>query len=138
MSRLSLMFLSRFGAVAFLCGCAWIGWQNLGPRRPEIGAARKAAADYVISRIVEDIRTSRQSILRARLIHFENDPTEYRYVVKRLKKKRVLKTISGDQSNSSFNASLHTLPPHVNNSATFLTKSKRIRTIPIHENLYNK
>ncbi len=72
-----LTLLSRFGVIALAGYIAWLGWQNLGPRKPEIGPARQQLADKVIPEIAEDIRNSRQNIGRAALLHFTNDPSDY-------------------------------------------------------------
>ncbi len=77
MLKWPLSLLSRLGAVALIGYIAWLGWENLGPRKPEIGPVRQELADKVIPNIVEDIRTSRGNIRQAALIHFNNDPTDY-------------------------------------------------------------
>ena len=77
MLKWPLSLLSRLGAVALIGYIAWLGWENLGPRKPEIGPARQELAEKVIPNIVEDIRTSRGNIRQAALLHFSNDPTDY-------------------------------------------------------------
>jgi len=56
---------------------AWFGWNELGPRKPEIDAARQQAADQLIPKIVEDLRQERGSIRLAVMTHLTNDPTDY-------------------------------------------------------------
>lgn len=69
--------LSRLGVLAFAFYLAWLGWDALGPRKPEVGAARRQAADRLIPTILEDLRQSRGAIRSVALLHFENDPTDY-------------------------------------------------------------
>jgi len=78
MLKWPLSLLSRLGAVALVGYIAWLGWENLGPRKPQIGSDRQELAEKVIPNIVEDIRTSpRGNIRQAALLHFSNDPTDY-------------------------------------------------------------
>lgn len=72
-----LKILPKVGTLALVGYIAWLGWENLGPRKPEIGPVRQELADKVILNIVEDIRTSRGNIRQAALLHFSNDPTDY-------------------------------------------------------------
>lgn len=69
--------ITRVGTVALVIYIGWLAWENLGPRKPEIGPARQELADTVIPNIVEDIRMSRGNISQAALLHFSNDPTDY-------------------------------------------------------------
>jgi len=69
--------VARIGALALVGYIAWLGWEHLGPRKPEIGPVRKELADQLIPNIVEDVRTSRKAVRRAALLHFDNDPTDY-------------------------------------------------------------
>ena len=77
MLKWPFMLISRLGAVALICYIAWLGWQNLGPHKPEIGPVRREFADKVIPTIVDDLRNGRGNIRQAALLHFENDPTDY-------------------------------------------------------------
>jgi hypothetical protein len=72
-----LKMLSMFGPLALGVYLVWLGWDNLGPRKPEIGPERQKLADQLIPTIIEDIRLSRQDIRQATLLHFANDPTDY-------------------------------------------------------------
>jgi len=72
-----LKILPKIGTLALIGYIAWLGWENLGPRKPEIGPARQELAEKVIPNIVEDIRMSRGNIRQAALLHFSNDPTDY-------------------------------------------------------------
>ncbi|MBP7053428.1 MAG: hypothetical protein KBE65_20660 [Phycisphaerae bacterium] len=69
--------LPRFGPLLLIAVIAWFGWDKLGPRRPEIDAARQRAADQVIPKIVEDLRQCRGSIRLGAMTHFTNDATDY-------------------------------------------------------------
>lgn len=69
--------LSRLGTLAFAFYLAWLGWDALGPRKPEVGAARREVADRLIPTILEDLRQSRGDIRSVALLHFENDPSDY-------------------------------------------------------------
>lgn len=77
MYRWSLGLISKAGAFLLAGYIAWTGWAQLGPRKPDVGPVRRDLADEAVSRIVEDIRTSRGDIRRATLLHFENDPADY-------------------------------------------------------------
>jgi len=69
--------LSEFGVIALAIYLIWLGYDNLGPRKPEIGSDRQKLADQLIPSIAEEIRLSRQGINRVALVHFNNDPTDY-------------------------------------------------------------
>jgi len=77
MRKWQFSILSRIGSIVLVCAIGWLSWQHLGPRKPEIGPVRKELADKVIPSIVEDIRTSRDSMRSVTLCHFANDPTDY-------------------------------------------------------------
>ncbi len=77
MFKWPLSIISRLGTIALVGYIAWLGWANLGPRKPEIGPVRQELADKIIPNIVEDIRISRGNIRQAVLLHFRNDPTDY-------------------------------------------------------------
>jgi hypothetical protein len=70
-------FLSRLGTLAFAGYLAWLGWEALGPRKPDISAARREVADRLIPAIVEDLRAARGDLRSVALLHFENDPSDY-------------------------------------------------------------
>jgi len=72
-----LSLLSRLGMIVFIVYISWLGWEKLGPRKPEISPARQGLANKVVPNIVEDIRTSRGDIRQAAILHFSNDPTDY-------------------------------------------------------------
>ena len=69
--------LPKLGTLTLIGYVAWLGWENLGPRKPGISPPRKELADKVIPVIVEDLRTSRGSMRQVALLHFSNDPTDY-------------------------------------------------------------
>ncbi len=77
MLKWPLVILSRVGVIALIGYITWIGWQNLGPRKPEIGPIRQELADKTIPEIVADIRTSKGDLRDATLLHFKNDSTDY-------------------------------------------------------------
>ena len=77
MSKWMLLLISRLGAFALVGYIVWLGWQSLGPHKPEIGPARREFADRIIPSIVDDLRDSRSDLRSAALLHFENDPTDY-------------------------------------------------------------
>jgi len=70
-------FLTRLGTLTLACYVAWLGWENLGPRKPEVGPVRRQLADDLVPLIVEDIRVSQPVVRQAALLHFENDPSDY-------------------------------------------------------------
>jgi hypothetical protein len=69
--------LSKFGPLIMAGYIFWLGWVNLGPRKPEVGPLRKELADTAVSKIVEDIRQSRGDLRDVVLLHFANDPSDY-------------------------------------------------------------
>ena len=73
MLKWPLWILSKVGTVVMIGYIAWLGWENLGPKKPEISPLRKELADRAISNIVEDIRISRGDIRRVALLPFGND-----------------------------------------------------------------
>jgi len=77
MLKWPLTILPKFGAIALIGYIAWMGWQNLGPRKPRIGPVRQELADMVIPEVVEDIRISKGDLRDATLLHFKNDSTDY-------------------------------------------------------------
>ncbi len=77
MLKWPLSILSKFGTIALVGYIISIGWQNIGPQKPEIGPVRQELAEKIIPNIVEDIRTSKGNIRQAALLHFANDPTDY-------------------------------------------------------------
>jgi hypothetical protein len=77
MRKWPLVMLSKIGAIVMIGYVAWMGWQYLGPRKPEIGPVRKEMVDRLVPAITEDLRASRGIIREAVLLHFGNDPTDY-------------------------------------------------------------
>ena len=69
--------LSKTLSFLILAWVAWLAWQNLGPRKPEMGPLRQVLADEAIVAIARDIHDNRKGARRAVFIHFENDPTDY-------------------------------------------------------------
>ena len=69
--------LSKFGPLIMAGYIFWLGWVNLGPRKPDVGPLRKELADTAISKIVEDIRQKRGDLRDVVLLHFANDPSDY-------------------------------------------------------------
>ena len=65
MTKWPLWLLSKVGTVVLVGYIAWMGWQYLGPRKPEVGPVRKALADDLVSLIAEDVRTGRQAVRQA-------------------------------------------------------------------------
>jgi len=69
--------VSRLGAATMLVGLGWLGWQNLGPQKPQVGEVRRRLADSLMPQIVEDIRLGRGDLRNVALLHLENDPSDY-------------------------------------------------------------
>lgn len=76
MFKLPFLLLSKMGGIALAVGIAWLGWQHLGPVKPEAGAQRLDLLKEAIPQIVEDIRGARGDIRSAALLHFEHDPSD--------------------------------------------------------------
>ena len=68
---------SKFGVIILAGYIFWLGWQNLGPRKPEVGPLRQELADTAIPKIVEDIRLHRGDLRDVVLLHLSNDPSDY-------------------------------------------------------------
>jgi len=75
--RWLLPIMSKVGVLALVGYLGWLAWVNLGPRKPEIGPARKELADKVIAQITEDIRTNRGNSRNAAILQFVSDPSDY-------------------------------------------------------------
>lgn len=69
--------LSKFGTLILAGYIAWIGWQHLGPRKPEIGPVRNHLANKAAGEIAETLRQNRGEVYDVVLLHFTNDPTDY-------------------------------------------------------------
>jgi hypothetical protein len=54
--RLVSPIITRIGTLALIGCLAWLGWANLRPQKPQIGAVRKNLADGAISSRVGDER----------------------------------------------------------------------------------
>ena len=57
MLKWPLWILSKIGTVCLAGYVAWLGWENLGPRKPDLGSPRKELAEQVIANIVEALET---------------------------------------------------------------------------------
>ncbi len=69
--------LSKFGTFVMIAAIAWLGWQHLGPRKPDVGEVRKDLAHQAVSDMVEDLRQNRGELHDVVLLHFGNDPSDY-------------------------------------------------------------
>jgi len=73
-------FLKRMTPIGAIVLAGYLGWQMwgyLGPRKPEAGPRRMALAEEVVPGMVEGIRTGRETVRSAILLHLENDPTDF-------------------------------------------------------------
>lgn len=77
MLKLPISIISRLGPLVLVVSAAYMGWQHLGPSKPEAGPLRKRIADRVIPCVVEDIRNTRGDISDTVLLHLQGDPTDY-------------------------------------------------------------
>lgn len=75
-SKLFSVF-SRFGSLVLVGYIAWLGWEQLGPRKPEIGPSRIEAADEAVSVVAEDLRVNRGEAGSVVLLHFAGDSASY-------------------------------------------------------------
>lgn len=69
--------LSKFGAFVMIAAIAWLGWQHLGPRKPDVSELRKDSAESAAALIAEDIRQNRGELHDVVMLHFGNDPSDY-------------------------------------------------------------
>lgn len=77
MFKTATSLFSKIGSIVLIGSIAWLGWQNLGPRKPEPGTARRELADEMMSEIIIDLRENREDVRKAALLHFANDSTDY-------------------------------------------------------------
>jgi len=77
MLKWPLRLMSRIGTIALIAYLLWIGWQHLGPRKPDVSPMRMQIANELVPEIVSDLREARNGIRTAALLHLENDPSEY-------------------------------------------------------------
>jgi hypothetical protein len=68
---------SKLGTVLLAGYLAWLGWDQFGPHKPEIGPLRKEAAEQAVSAIAEDLRLNRGDIGPVVLLPFAGDSTSY-------------------------------------------------------------
>lgn len=76
MLKFPFLLMSKLGSVAMVVCVAWLGWQHLGPVKPEAGAPRLDLVKEAIPQVVADIRGARGDIRSAALLHFGNDPSD--------------------------------------------------------------
>lgn len=69
--------IPKIGTLLLAGHIAWMGWSNLGPRKPEIGPIRQELADQAVSEITESLRLNRGDVRDAILLHFDNDATDH-------------------------------------------------------------
>ena len=69
--------VSKLGTLLLAGHIAWLGWSNLGPRKPEIGPIRQELANQAVSEITESLRLNRGDARDVILLHFANDSTDY-------------------------------------------------------------
>lgn len=77
LTRSLLNSFSRFGTIMLAGYLAWLGWDQLGPHKPEIGPVRREAADEAVSAIVEELRQNCGDVGPVVLVHFGNDPSDH-------------------------------------------------------------
>jgi hypothetical protein len=67
---------SKYGVVVLAGYIFWLGWVNFGPRKPELGAERRDAAQKAVESVVEQIRLNRGNVRDVILVYFKNDQTD--------------------------------------------------------------
>lgn len=72
-----LLLIPRIGMPLFIGYVCYMGWINLGPRKPVPDVARMKAADHAVEKIVDVIQQNRGAIRSAALCHFANDTSDY-------------------------------------------------------------
>ncbi len=75
--RSPISILSKFGPILLVGSLAWLGWDSLGPRKPEAGPARRELAGEMTPEMLHDLHENRGSVRNAALLHLRNDPTDY-------------------------------------------------------------
>jgi len=73
---MTLLFknFSKFGTILLAGYVFWLGWTNLGPRKPEVGPVRRELADKAVAEVVEDIRQHRGDVRDAVLSSYAGPP----------------------------------------------------------------
>ena len=69
--------LTQLASVVALGYLAWLGWQHLGPCRPEVGPVRQQVVREAVPIIAADLRDGRQQIRSVILLHLENDASDF-------------------------------------------------------------
>ena len=77
MFGMTISMFSKFGTLLLAGYIAWIGWEQLGPRKPEVGALRMEAAGEAVAAVTEDLRINRGDVGSVVLVHFAGDPADY-------------------------------------------------------------
>ncbi|MDO5675808.1 MAG: hypothetical protein Q4G66_12990 [bacterium] len=69
--------ITTLGSLALIAAVLWLGWQYLGPVRPEISELRRQAALKLIPQLVEDIRKNRGEVKTVLFIPLANDSSAF-------------------------------------------------------------
>jgi len=72
-----MQLLSKTLTLLLIAFIVWLGWQQLGPRKPEMGPLRQVLADEAVVAMAGDLQKHRDDARRAVLVHFVNDPSGY-------------------------------------------------------------
>jgi hypothetical protein len=67
--------LRKLGLVGLALYAGWMAWETLGPRRPEIGPARREMLDVTVRNIADELGRERTRLRSVALMPLENDPT---------------------------------------------------------------
>lgn len=70
-------FIRKFGTLILLAWLLYLGWQHLGPEKPEIDTRRHQLADKAIVGITEELRQNRGELRDVVLFQFANDHSGY-------------------------------------------------------------
>jgi hypothetical protein len=69
--------LTQLASVVALGYLFWLGWQHLGPSKPEVGPVRQQVVREAVPVLVEDLRMNRGKVRAAVLMHLANDPSDF-------------------------------------------------------------
>lgn len=73
----AMSLFPRFGTLCLAGYIAWLGWEQLGPHKPEVGPLRMKAADEAVAVVVDDLRANRGEVASVVMLHFAGDPADY-------------------------------------------------------------
>lgn len=69
--------LQAAGLLAVVAYVGALGWQEFGPRKPEVNSLRRELAEKFVPDVLADLRTQRTRAASVVLLHLAGDPTDH-------------------------------------------------------------